>query len=508
MTLRDYQENFALRISQELSYHKKIIAQLSTGGGKTVVFANIIKRYIEKSGKSVLLLVHREELVTQASRTIYQWSGIVAERVAKGMVQSKCYIGMVETVNNLLKKTPDFFNDVGLVIIDEAHTGNFKKVHPYFPDQYIIGFTATPIASTKKDPLKNYFNSIVVGASITELIAHGALVKNFTMHVKGSVDRTQLRVVRGEFDEKQMGQEFSKGHNVENTLRQYMEFALGTKTIIFNCTIDHSKKVHELFLSHGLNSRHLDSNCTPEERAEILRWFKETPDAVLNNVNILTAGFDEATIQTVIVNRSTLSLALWIQTVGRGARLSEGKTRFLVLDMGGNARTFGDWDSEDRDWLDLFWNPGKKKDGIAPTKECPVCFGICHASVRNCNNIDTKGNICGHEFPVKVKVEIPVELVAFNNSIDVSQLIADNDQRKEYYPFFRIPASIAHAAKRKIKEFTDDHFTELMPNVHTKCKEWCHILNKKYNNWHKETATKTFIEELKKHYPKWEPAQE
>jgi len=505
--LRPYQESFAHEIARGVQSYKHVVAQLSTGGGKTVTFANITGRFIEKSGKGVLIVVHREELISQASRTLYDWYGIIAERVTKGMRKSECYIAMVETLNNKLKKEPKYFDDVGLVVIDEAHVGNHLKILEPFRDRFIIGFTATPISARKRDPLKNHFKEIVCGATIGELIQHGALVKNCTYHVAGSVKRSSLKISKGEFDEKAMGQEFSKAHNVENTLAAYMKHALGMKTVIFNCTIEHSQKVNDLFLQHGLNSRHLDSNCTADERREILDWFAKTPDAILNNVNILTAGFDEPSIECVVVNRSTTSESLWIQAVGRGARTYPLKKYFIVLDLGGNAVEFGDWD-DPRDWREKFHFPSKPKDGVAPTKECPECFALCHASAKVCKGITIKGDECGYIYPVKVKVEIPAQLIVFSQNIDVQEVIDKSTSAAEYYPFFRIPTMIAGAAKRHFKEMSNEIFDELMGNVHIKCKEWCRLLEKRYNDWHKERAKETFTKELQKHFPKWEPNQQ
>jgi len=507
MELRPYQAELATNTAIKLSHGKKrVITQLATGGGKTITFAAITDRYIRKSGKSVLITVHREELLRQTIKTLHNSYNITAEIVSKTMQRADVYVSMVETLNNKLKKTPDYFHDVGLLIFDEAHIANHLKILDYFPQSFVIGFTATPISASKKRPLNGFFEDIVCGIDIPDLIANGSLVKNVTYNPKGCVKRSQLTVKNGEFDDKAMGAEYSKAKQVENTIKAYEDFAMGTKTIIFNCNIAHSNTVNERFLQSGYNSRHLDAGCTPEYRKECIEWLKTTPDAILNNVGILTTGFDEPTIQTIIVNKDTLSIPLWLQMCGRGSRPYPNKKYFNIIDLGSNAETMGDWDFA-RDWQYLFHNPKKAGDGVAPVKECPQCKGLCHASVKTCTCITKEGDICNYPFPIVERVEMPVEFQIFSQNIDVASIIRDNEHRKEYYPFFQIPTMIAKRAKKDVKEMNDARYNELLTHTHRLCKEWCKEKDKRYNNWHKEQATNTLITQLQNTFPKWQPQQ-
>lgn len=505
MQLRPYQEQFAYEISKKLAGgFKRVVGQLATGGGKTISFAAITKRYVDKSKKSVLIAVHREELLRQTVKTLYNAYGIVAEVVSKNMGKADVYVSMVETLNNKLKKTPDFFNDVGLIIMDECHIGNHFKILDYFPESFIIGFTATPISASKKNPLNGRFEDIVCGIDIPELISSGNLIKNVTRNPVSAVSRSSLSIKNGEFDDKIMAGEYSKAKNVENTLLAYEEFAIGTKTIIFNCNIEHSKIVNERFLAAGYNSRHLDSFSTPEYRKECLEWLHETPDAILNNVAILTTGFDEPSIQTIIVNKDTLSIPLWLQMCGRGARPYPNKKHFNIIDLGSNAETMGDW-CDKRDWKYIFHNPKKSGDGVAPTKTCPECMGINHAAAKECTCLDRHNNPCTYIFPEKIKVEMPMEFKIFSNNIDVSAIIKENEHRKEYYPFYQIVNMIAKEAKRHTKELNDELLEDLLNHMDKKCKEWCHEKGKKYNQWHKERAKETLFTNLQTYFKKWQP---
>jgi superfamily II DNA or RNA helicase len=384
MQLRDYQEKLITGLATKLSEGlRKIIGQLATGGGKTVVFAGICYRYIMKSKKRVLILVDRKELLHQTRKTAYNAFGLTCQPIVAGMKfipDADIYVGMVETSHRRMEQIKQ--KGIGLVIIDEAHKGAFTKMHEHFPEQLIIGFTATPLSSSKKNPLKNYYDDIVCGVDIPELISNGHLCQNITWAPKETVDRLSLSVKGNDFDDRLMGETFSRPKYITNTVSAYEKWAKGTKTIIFNVNISHSEEVTKEFTSKGYNCRHLDSEMPKEVRDEILAWFAATPDAIMCNVGIATTGFDEPTIETVIVNKATLAMTLWLQMCGRGSRPTPAKSMFTVIDMGGNAIYHGDW-NQSRDWEDIFHNPPKPgKATAAPVKSCPKCDAIVPASAR------------------------------------------------------------------------------------------------------------------------------
>jgi type I site-specific restriction endonuclease len=139
-------------------------------------------------------------------------------------------------------------------------------------------------------------------------------------------------------------------------LSAYEEIAKGTKTLIFNNGINTSRYVYEVFKKAGYNIRHLDNKNTPTERKEILDWFAVTPDAILTSVSILTTGFDEPTVETIMLNRATRSLTLYFQMIGRGSRILPNKDEFTVVDLGNNVVRFGMWDAP-IDWQEIFHFP-------------------------------------------------------------------------------------------------------------------------------------------------------
>ncbi|WP_274971364.1 DEAD/DEAH box helicase, partial [Zunongwangia profunda] len=142
----------------------------------------------------------------------------------------------------------------------------------------------------------------------------------------------------------------------EKLLNAYLERSKGKKTLIFNNGINTSVEVYYTFKQAGYNIRHLDNTTSKQDRKEILKWFKHTPDAIVTSVSILTTGFDEPTVDTIILNRATKSLTLYFQMIGRGSRVLPGKKEFNVIDLGNNMARFGHW-SAPVDWKQIFRSP-------------------------------------------------------------------------------------------------------------------------------------------------------
>jgi len=497
MELRDYQIKLTDDVIRKLS-KRKVIAQLATGGGKTVCFSSITKRYIDKHEKSVLILVHRKELLQQTRRSLHNAFNLDCQVIIAGMKSipySKIYVGMVETV----KRRIDQLHNIGMIIIDEAHIANFNLIHNHFPESYFIGFTATPLAAAKDKPLKNYYNDIVCGVDIADLIEIGSLCANETYAAKDAVNRKELAIKAGEFDNKLMGIEFTKQHHVNNVVTIYKQKAEGTKAIVFNVNIEHSLKVTNAFIQAGYNCRHFDGETDSNERTEVLSWFENTPGAILCNVGIATTGFDEPSIETVIVNRSTMSMPLWLQMTGRGSRPTEFKKTFTIIDMGGNAATHGDW-CDKHNWEYLFWNPPKKGEGVAPVKDCPQCMRILHIKIMVCPE-------CGHEFPPpKPKIEEELsEFILVTKNTSVLDIIHECRFNQEYRAFFILAEAFARELKYTNKDLNQEKFIFTLGLLQDKHREWCWAKGKKYDQWHQNLTRTKFIEELQKHYKKWEP---
>ena len=362
-TLYDYQLQDLTTIFSHLqnnTENKNLLYQLPTGGGKTVVFSEITRRYIQQTGKKVVVLTHRIELSHQTSRMLsgFKVNNLIINSDVKELRdddQYMCFVAMVETLNNRLQEDMVELNNVGLVIIDEAHYNSFRKLFKYFDQSTILGVTATPLSSNIKLPMKDNYQKLIVGESIESLIQKQFLAKANMYSYDVSLKSLKLGI-NGDYTVKSSDELYGNLNMLSKLLGAYEELGKGTKTLIFNNGISTSKYVYETFKKAGYDIRHLDNKNTASERREILDWFARTPHAILTSVSILTTGFDEPSVETVILNRATRSLTLYFQMIGRGSRILPEKDEFTVVDLGNNTARFGMWDAP-IDWQEIFHFP-------------------------------------------------------------------------------------------------------------------------------------------------------
>ena len=337
----------------------RILYQLPTGGGKTVIFSEIAKSYIQKYARQVVVLTHRIELCRQTSLVLNKIGvknqAYTAEVRQKPRTQPDCYVAMIETLKNRIRDKQFNPDSVGLVIIDEAHHNSFQKLLDKFKNAVIIGVTATPLSSDSSMPLHKNYSELIIGEDIRSLIAQGFLAKPKTY--KYTVELNSLvTAAHGDYTVASSDLLYASGSMLELLTEAYNNHCQGKKTLIFNNGIFTSKRVLQLFADAGYPIRHLDNKTPKEERAAILKWFKDTKAAILTSVSLLTTGFDEPSVQAVILYRATNSLTLYHQMIGRGSRRMANKKTFTIADLGNNVERFGEWDAP-MDWKYIFENP-------------------------------------------------------------------------------------------------------------------------------------------------------
>ena len=361
--LYDYQLHDLNRIFDVIQQHPdqyNLLYQLPTGGGKTVIFSEIVRRYINQNQKKVVILTHRIELCKQTSKMLTGFNvnnKIIDSKVKelKDQDQYQCFVAMVETLNNRLNDDKLELNDIGLVIIDEAHYNSFRKLFKFFKSCFILGVTATPLSSNIKLPMNDNYSRLIVGDDISTLIQKGFLAVPEVYSY--DVSLTTLKIgINGDYTVKSSESLYSNSLMQNKLLFAYEEVSLNKKTLIFNNGINTSREVYYTFKKAGYDIRHLDNTTSKQERKDILKWFKETPNGILTSVSILTTGFDEPSVESVILNRATRSLTLYFQMIGRGSRVTENKKSFTIVDLGNNVLRFGPW-NESVDWNHIFKYP-------------------------------------------------------------------------------------------------------------------------------------------------------
>lgn len=416
MVLRDYQKEVVNKVLTHLEENKRCCVSLATGGGKTVIFSELVTLL---EGRT-LVCVHREELVHQTSNTLTKEHDILIPKV-KHISKDVC-VAMVQTLHNRVKKGLIDVNSFNNVIIDEAHRGEFMKILDLFNGR-VIGFTATPnyekieyfykclkcgfvkdtsgqccnkkLKKYKENiPLAHYYKTLIEGVGIDELIEKKYLVQdeNFILEV----DTTQLVYDHrtNEYTSESIGLVFGSREAIDNTVKVYQELALNKKTIIFNPNTLVNKKLYHAMLSLGLPVKMYDSNNQAENRKELIQWFKTTPNAILLNVQVFTTGFDCTDVEVIFLNKKTKSINLFLQMVGRGGRITDKifKPSFRVIDMGNNNEDFGKW-SDRRNWQGYFYDKEIKAVGVsqpAAVRTCHNCESIISANSLTCE-------VCGVE---------------------------------------------------------------------------------------------------------------
>ncbi len=477
--LRDYQIKTVNEF--ENSEEKNILLQLPTGAGKTFTFCEIAKRFFILEVKKVLIIVHRTELLEQAKRSLGEKCFSISDGVKVVPNDFDYYVGMVETINKRIKKLPFF----GLVIIDECHVGNFKKL-PYFNDQgvKVLGVTATPIANP---PLSTSYQKMIMPIQIGELINQKYLLNALAYGVASDVVGVQkFKTVGSDFDTKQLDDFYSSEKMVKNVLSAYIDYSLDKKALIFNGNINHNNTVYHAFREAGYNVYSIDGNTPTNLRKETLLKFKNESDAILCNVGVLTTGFDEPSVQTIFLNRATKSLALYLQMIGRGSRLYENKNHFTIIDLGKNTERFGFYDGF-YDWESYFKNGKSVSDGngVAPSKECPECGFLQHTRKTTCDN-------CGHDF-VEEKLKQEKEekrhqlyLLTKDKPINIpiEKLInIANEKKHSNYKVLRTIGEHIANYQNKHKAIVTDEWCKSQAIIYLN--QWCKAYNKKNNQFNK-----------------------
>lgn len=394
MGLREYQNELIGRLFQ--AYRDGYIAPcivLPCGGGKSVITAEIAKRFTDRD-KRVLFLVHRRELCEQIYYTFLGW----------GVDLALCKIKMVQTVARRLPniEPPD------LIITDENHHSlakTYQKIYDFFPDVKRVGVTATPERMGGKG-LRDVNDILIEGVTAKWLIAHGYLSPYD--YFAPAVTLPKFHIRRGEYDQREINSFFQK--NVKtiygDVLKQYKRLADGKQAICYLSGIEISEAVAERFSTDGIRAAHIDGNTPKAERDRIVEAFRRGEIRILCNVDLISEGFDVPDCECVILLRPTKSLTLFIQQSMRCMRYREGK-RAIIIDHVNNVSEFGLPD-DNREWL---LDGHEKPKGAAPVRTCPACFAVINMAERTCPH-------CGFVFeperrkkPTKV---LDIELIKYN----------------------------------------------------------------------------------------------
>lgn len=334
--LRYYQKEAleAIEAKKKDGVRRQLVV-LPTGGGKTVVFAQLPKIY----GRT-LVLAHREELLEQAKEKI-EWANpgleVEIEQGSRHAGRADVVVASVPTLGRAgsgrIEKYPRGYFDV--VVIDEAHHAaapSYGRILDYFDSALRIGVTATPQRGDKTR-LTDVFDEIVYFKSVGDMISEGFLSPLTGIRIPTDVDISGVHTSHGDFSEKELSQAVNVEARNRLIVEAYRKFAPGRKAIVFCVDVAHAHDAASAFTASGLRCGVITGAMSGDERAETLGRFRSGGLDVLTNCMVLTEGFDEPSVDCIILARPTQSQLLYTQIVGRGTRLNEGKQDCLIIDL-------------------------------------------------------------------------------------------------------------------------------------------------------------------------------
>lgn len=387
--LRDYQEQCLNEIRREVrKNNNRVVLCAPTGAGKTIMFTAMVQSHLAKGGRA-LILTDRVELLKQANGAFAKF-GLDPEDIKAGYkpdLSKNCHVAMVETLHRRAEKYSTFLNSRTLVIIDEAHRTAFNKLFQYFSNScVVIGATATPYRKGNQPSMDESYQAIVQPVDTPDLIDKGFLSNAKSYGV--DIDLKGVKKKGGDYDTGEMAERFSENKVYAGVIENYNRITPGQKAIAFASNIESSKELTAKMVAAGLPAKHLDSGMSKTEREEILDWFDKSPNGILCNIGILTTGFDQPDIKVVILYRATTSLPLFLQMVGRGSRVCDGKDGFTILDFGNNIKKHNFWESY-REWG--LQKEARRKEQASSVKNCPKCDALVTISTSICG-------YCGYEW--------------------------------------------------------------------------------------------------------------
>lgn len=333
--LRPYQQQARDRIHAEWDAgHTRTLLVLPTGTGKTIVFASVAADQV-RAGDRVLILAHRGELLEQAADKLQRSTGLVSavEKAESTCLDSwfRVVVGSVQTLQRTarLERFPqDYF---GTIIIDEAHhaiTDGYRRILDYFSGAKVLGVTATPDRGDMRN-LGEVFDSLAFEYKLTDAIKEGYLCKIMAQTIPLQLDITSVTMSGGDYAVGDLGTALDP--YLEQIAAEMARRCKSRKTVVFLPLIKTSQKFRDLLNTYGF--RAAEVNGQSDDRRQVLADFDAGKYNVLCNSMLLTEGWDCPSVDCVVVLRPTKVRSLYSQMVGRGTRLSPGKTDLLLLDF-------------------------------------------------------------------------------------------------------------------------------------------------------------------------------
>ena len=390
--LRDYQIEICESVREAFKKHRSVMMQMPTGTGKTVVLASLVQQYMDKGLElrdqhcQVLIVAHRIELTEQMGEHLKRY-GIEYGVIAGGRKTKEAEPVIVASIQTLSSKLSSLSSllSPSLIIIDEAHHAvakTYRQLWDVWPEARFLGLTATPYRLSGEG-FTDLFDVLVDSWSMKRFIAEGWLSAFDYYSIRPDsddqklIDNLKKRGADGDFQMKELHDTLDVTPCIERLFESFEQFAFDMKGIVYAIDIAHAEHIAEYYREQGVNALALSSKTDMKERKEAVEAFrassvivhhqllKDKPIQVLVSVDLFSEGFDCPDVEFIQIARPTLSLAKYLQMIGRGLRPNKGKECCTIIDNVGMYRRFG-LPSGERDWGMFF--EGLKDERIKELK--------------------------------------------------------------------------------------------------------------------------------------------
>ncbi|MCK5617305.1 DEAD/DEAH box helicase [Candidatus Pacearchaeota archaeon] len=379
--LRNYQKRAVDKLRNSYRQgNRRVVLVSPTGSGKTVIASHIIELSYLIKNRHVLFIAHRKEIIDQTSKKLDEIGlphGIIMSDHPRHDPTKNVQVASIQTL--IRRELPP----ADLIIIDECHrtlSNSYIRTLGKYGNTPVLGLTATPWRTDGRG-LGRFYHDMVIVAQVKELVNRGFLV-NPDIYAPYNPDLTGVHIRAGDFVEDEVSKIMDKNHLIGNIVNHWKNYANNKCTVVFACSVQHSKNITKRFQEAGVSAEHIDHTTTKEYRDYLLESLATKKLDVLCNVGILTEGWNLPQLECLILARPTASSCLYLQMVGRVMRPTDTKKTAMVLDHAGNVYRHGK--PSERRRFDLNDKKKSKRNYVNRYKTCPDCHVVVMKNVREC----------------------------------------------------------------------------------------------------------------------------